>query len=183
MRSPSSRTADRAGAAPRRAFTTLEILLALALLALVAGIVAIGVARTSSAAAREHAVRAIERALLTARVDAMRFSDTRVVVIEAVDGGLRVVGSAAEGAGFLRTDLEPVGEGGDRLPRLEAAFDSAGRTRERAWTLAPRTASNTIVAIEFDPVSGAPRVEQRPRASADGSPTAGPGTGRSNDAR
>jgi len=161
----------------------LEILLALALLALVAGIVAVGVARTSAAAAREHALRAVERALLTTRVDAMRFSDRRSVAVEVVAGGLRLAGPSAEGAGFVSTDLVPVGEGGEALSRLEAEFDSAGRTRERRWTLAPRGASNTIVAIEFDPVSGAPRVERRPRASADGSPTAGPGTGRSNDAR
>lgn len=183
MRSPSSRTADRRAAPRSRAFTTLEILLALALLALVAGIVAVGVARSSQAAAREATIRALERALLTTRVDAMRFSEPRSVAFEAVEGGLRVVGPVAEGAGMLTTDLTPVGEGGDPVERLEATFDSAGRTRERRWTLAPPGASNTIVAIEFDPVSGYPRVEHRPRASADGSPTAGPGTGRSQDAR
>ena len=130
----------------------------------------------------------------------MRTGVPRSVVLEPVPGGLRL--SAAEGSGFVRTDLVPLGErgltgglsggltgglsgglsGGRAGERLEASFDAAGRTRARRWTFAAGGESNTILSFEFDPVSGAPSVLRGSRARAVEPPGAGRGTGRSTDA-
>lgn len=138
--------------ARRSAFTLLELLVVVGLLAMAAALVAAGVGGSSASARQRGALEGLATELLLARIDAMRSGSDRRLDARLEADELRV----------SRPGRERTWKAGGLLglaPREEfsARFDPSGRTSERLWRFSrDAEAANTLFVIEFDPVSGAP---------------------------
>lgn len=145
------------------AFTLLELLIVLALIAVVGGLAASGIVASQRGDETRAALMSIVDAATLARTEAMRTARATSVTV-ALDGE------------HLRLTYPPRGEtrrrwGGVRpidaagqLATLSARFDSLGRSDTRSWRIeqvrggSGRGEAVRIWQIEFDPVSGAPSV-------------------------
>ncbi len=169
----------------RRGFTLLEVVIVLALIGLLGGIALVGVSRGGTRAAQDEAVRAIERRLLEARVDAMQRTRVNAVRAEFRADGLVLSGSGREER-IEGLEMVAIDERGREVEALEVAFGPSGRAdalvwriagenlnRQRAYDLglleegrlepggdaATRGIGGRLWLIRFDPVSGVPSVE------------------------
>ncbi|MFI4855419.1 MAG: Tfp pilus assembly protein FimT/FimU [Phycisphaerales bacterium JB065] len=169
----------------RRGFTLFELVIVLALIGLLGGVALVGVSSRGRRGAHDEAVRAIERRLLEARVDAMQRTRVNRVRVEFRDDRLVLLGyggeAVVEGPGLSALD-----ELARDLDALEVSFAPHGRAdvlvwriadeeldRQRAYDLGLLDAGRVLDGgdaatsgiggrlwlIRFDPVSGAPSVE------------------------
>lgn len=181
MRSKYSRTGSRARRRPASTrgtgFTLLELIVTLALVGLLTGIVSVGLGRFGASAERSAAMRGVVGALAAARIEAMRTRSAHTVRVRvSVEGvAAETSGARAGRRAWVARGLRMVNETGRERSEVSAAFDSAGRTRERLWLVRERESGDSrdaaggdggggggvagrIWRIEFDPVSGAPNL-------------------------
>lgn len=139
----------------RRAFTLLELLAVLIVLAAVIGLVAPAMVRASARETERRQVAELVSWLSLERVEAMRRST--VVEVE-----LRLVreGYIASGSGGERTWDDwrtiPIDESREPLGESRVYFDALGRTATRTLWLQSAEESDRIWRVEFDPISGRP---------------------------
>lgn len=142
------------GGRGRRGFTMLELVVVLALLALVVGLVLPSLGSWSRAGRARDAVFGVQAVLLTERAEAMRRAERRSVELLVDERGLSVKAGedqrAWDAPGLRVRDAK-----GAIVTRASAEFDGSGRTGARRWTIEPSDGGGTLWAIEFDPVSGA----------------------------
>lgn len=154
-----------------RGFTLLELLVVIAIVAIIAGTLAVGVARSTPERLLSRALEAITMELSVARVEAMQRGEIETVEVGLNDAGVRLArgtrirtwktppvlmqASAGVTTRFGRPENDAGAEG-----VLRAVFDTMGRTKARRWEVWIDGAPGRIWAIEFDPVSGAPRVRK-----------------------
>jgi prepilin-type N-terminal cleavage/methylation domain-containing protein len=148
-----------------RGFSLLELILVLALVGLIMGVVAVSVGRTSP----RTVGREVVDFLAIARVEAMRH--TREIAVSIEQDGEELVArrpgverswslpgavlQAEQVAGAL--DIESAA-GPRQKSGLSADFLPDGRTDARLWEFNEADGGSRIFSIEFDPVSGAPRL-------------------------
>jgi len=138
-------------------FTLLEIIVVVLMIGLIAGLIAGSLGRSVGAARERETLGALVGILQTARIEAMETQSAKDVQVRLVGEQLNVTaGSRTRSVAWA--GLVPVDERGRGVSRLRAAFDPAGRTRERFWHFAPGEGSARMRTIEFDPVSGVPSV-------------------------
>jgi prepilin-type N-terminal cleavage/methylation domain-containing protein len=146
----------------RRAFTLIEMLIVLALLAVLSGMVAAGVGAMSRTTDTRAALTAVLDALTLARIDAMRAAKSRVVTLALADDRLRISTEPGKVRSLRAGGVVPVDESGAESV-LRARFDGSGRADAEPWRLAlgapgskgPVRDGVRIWRIEFDPISGA----------------------------
>ena len=152
-------------------FTVLELLVVIAIVAIIAGTLAVGVARSTPDRLLARSLEEVTMELSVARVEAMQRGHTETVELGLDEGGVRLVrdtrirtwktpkvlmtAPTPVTTRFGRPEDSPV-EGGV----LRATFDSMGRTGARRWEVWVDGAPDRIWVIEFDPVSGAPRLRK-----------------------
>ena len=159
----------------RRAFTLIELIAVLVILSIVAAAVGIASTAGSIASKQSRAMKELTGLVGLARAEAMKLSGEQTARITTPDGALTVhvgerertwgdVGLVIAGRG--RTVAEtPRAE----VDRLDIVFDGLGRTRDRVIIFDGTESGGgaggggggrgRMWAMEFDPVSGAPRVE------------------------
>ncbi|MEO1057843.1 MAG: prepilin-type N-terminal cleavage/methylation domain-containing protein [Actinomycetota bacterium] len=148
-----------------RGFSLLELILVLALAGLIMGVVAVSVGRTSP----RTVGREVVDFLAIARVEAMR--ETREITVSIEQDGQTLVArrpgierswslpgavlqaDVAAGALDLAAPTAPT-----EMTVLSADFLPDGRTDARLWEFNEADGGSRIFSIEFDPVSGAPRL-------------------------
>lgn len=143
----------------RGAFTLLELVIVIALVAMIAGLVLPAVGGWSRAGRAREAMLGLHGLLLTERVEAMRQASVRrvEVTMERQELVARVTDEEPRrwpvGAVTMRDAR------GREAEKLVAEFSATGRTTARRWVFeqaeGSRDASGTLWRIEFDPVSGA----------------------------
>ena len=159
------------------AFTLLELLVVIAIVAVIAGTVAVGVGRSAPDRQVGRALQEAASELALARVEAMQRGTAAMVELWVTDGAMHLArGERNRTWRVPRLTIAPVASVTTRLQRVEAdlgphggvvaAFDTMGRTRERRWEVWTEEAPGRIWAIEFEPVSGAPRL-RKPGAAPD----------------
>ncbi len=161
------------GSASRaRGFTLLEVLVVIAIVAIIAGTLAVGVARNSPDRMVGRAMEEITTELSVARVEAMQRGRVEVVDVGPEEGGVRLVrGERVRGWKTPKVQLQSQRGVTTRFGNpdeseeahrgvIRAEFDTMGRTRARRWEVWIDGAPGRIWAIEFDPVSGAPRLRK-----------------------
>lgn len=158
----------------RCGFTLLELLIVLVLLGLMAGLTTVSLRSDSGL---ERTGEALITRLLDARVIALRSGRSATLVVEAEDGVLRTWVEASGERVRERERAFPVGDVIDETPDfgwvgaggvlyeaasdggVRAVYSGSGRADVRRWVLrAGGGASAKMVVIEFDPVTGVPRL-------------------------
>ncbi len=114
----------------RRGFTLLEVVIVLALIGLLGGIALVGVSRGGTRAAQDEAVRAIERRLLEARVDAMQRTRVNAVRAEFRADGLVLSGSGREER-IEGPEMVSIDERAREVEALEVAYADNPQERKR----------------------------------------------------
>lgn len=150
----------------RPGFTLVELLVVVLLLGLIASVAVVGLGAGSKGARRREAASALLAQLTMARLDAMQRGKAVTLSIEIQDEHFALRTNQADRriprAGLIVSSQSP------RSAIVEARFEPTGRTSARLWRLeqdssAISEAAGTIWLIEFDPVSGSPRlVQSRP---------------------
>lgn len=146
-----------------RGFTLFELLIVLALLAVLVGLIAGAVGGLSRRNDSRAALTAALDALTLARIDAMRSARPRTVSVAREGERLVIVTDPGTTRSVRAAEVTPVSE--RAVPAAQVArFDGSGRTDSAAWRLAlaapapqgtiPEGAR--IWRVEFDPISGAP---------------------------
>lgn len=137
----------------------------LVILGLVAATVGIAAGGSNIAGKQHRAMEELSAQVGLARAEAMQLSNDRSAEIGAEKGDLtlrvgerirswRNVGLVIAGRG--RTIAETTR---NEVERVEITFDGLGRTRDRVIVFDGRDAGGRMWALEFDPISGAVRVE------------------------
>jgi len=153
------------------AFSLLEMIVVLVVLALVAGLSAPMVARSVGLGAERRAVGALATALTLARLDAIK--DGRWVAVDLSEAGgvARVVwsdGPSSDGAEDHAVEPFPlVFEGGSGGPSTTArvTFGPRGRADRERIGLRSRRSADRLWVIEFDPVGGVPTARRHTEGS------------------
>lgn len=149
------------------AFSLLEIVVAMAIAALLLGLAAPAISLRSQRAAQMRAAAGLLDACRAARVEAIEKAAPRRVLVRSDNGALvvQVEGAAAQrlftGQVVLRAQIA-----GQTTQGAEAVvlFQPSGRTRTRALELLRkegRQERDRLWRIEFDPVSGQPALAPR----------------------
>lgn len=174
---------DAAGAALHPGFTLLELLVVVVILAGASALVVGGLARgiAGGPARQRECLGNLLNALNLARLDAMRRQSPLTVRLSAEDDDLLLWSKAGErrwkgarlqpiapaqvtapAGGVIRYEHE-IADASDTpmtAANLTAQFDTAGRTRERAWCVGEKQGGpgpiRTLWVIRFDPLSGLP---------------------------
>lgn len=151
------------------AFTLLELLVVIAIAAAIASTIAVGLARSGPERSVRRALEGVAIELTMARVEAMHRGEPATIEVWVTPDEVRLLRGDREKAWRAdRVSIVPVRGVTTSLMREETvlgphggvmvAFDTMGRTRERRWEVWSEAARDRIWAIEFEPVSGAPRV-------------------------
>jgi len=123
------------GVVRRDGFTLIEVLLVLAVVGLLSSLILVGVGRGSESRGERAVIDQIERALVTARVDAMRSRSSREVWLRIDGEEASIVGASGEyrlSSGGLRA----IDERGLAVGEVTVRFGADGRTETRLWRLA-----------------------------------------------
>lgn len=176
--------ADRATVSPRRAigdrrrdhpavsngFTLLEMILVLAVAALMMGVAAAAMTRAATPGAEaKRGMSSLVSRLRSVRADAMMTRSRIGFEFEPTGVGEGVArwsepGGAALDGGSWELEigvLSPMDDAGAWAERVAVRFDASGRSDTRRWRFAERSgadAGRIAWTIEFDPVSGVARL-------------------------
>lgn len=156
------------------AFTLLELLVVIAIVAVIAGTLAVSVARSTPERVMTRALDEVTTELSIARVEAMQRGRPESVELWATEKELGLARGERERlwavakavivpSRSVTTRLQRVEPDGGRFGGVRADFDTMGRTHARRWEVWYDGTPGRIWAIEFDPVSGAPSM-RRPGA-------------------
>ncbi|MEM8834385.1 MAG: prepilin-type N-terminal cleavage/methylation domain-containing protein [Planctomycetota bacterium] len=149
----------------RRAFTLFEILVVTAVVALLAGVIATGIARTSDSARARQAAGAIVSALAIQRAHAMDRGRPHDIELIAIDESLIARTEAGESEwkiGAIALDAlrpEPLPTRDLRAPsrdRVTIRFSPDGRADVRRIDASAQGSGDTLFTILVDPLSGTP---------------------------
>lgn len=153
----------------RRAFTLFEILIVTGVVALLAGVIATGVARTSESARARNAGGAIVSMLAIERAHAMDRGRAHSVELIARDDVLLARTEARESSwkiGPVALDAlrpEPLPTRDARAPardRVTIRFSADGRADVRRIDASAQSSGDTLFTILVDPLSGTPKLER-----------------------
>ena len=154
---------SRSCAADRRVkgFTLFELIIVLAIMGMLAGVVAVGVGRSSGIRHQRDAITNIASQLQLARVEAMKRGEQIEATITLNESGIGC-GFAGREHEFPCAGLEIAAVDGQEPPEgwdvegVRILFEADGRTRSRVIAFAGAGGSDTLLPhIEFDPISGA----------------------------
>ncbi len=149
----------------QRGFSLFEVVLVVAIAGLLAAAVGAMLARSGP---RARVTQSLDRAvteLASARLSAMRTGKGAEFTLWVDGDTMRSdpdPGEAKEwraASVVLQTGLAP------QESRFSATFGPSGRTDERRWTFVSGLTGDTIWAIEFDPISGVPRLRPPDRTT------------------
>jgi prepilin-type N-terminal cleavage/methylation domain-containing protein len=164
-----------------KAFTVLEMLVVVTMLALLAGLTLTSLARTSDEAIKDRAVTGLATRLLTVRAEAMESGLSKHATVSIGEEGeltmrtdddtpLRAwpIGDLSEsgGPGAIRFALD----GREPTASATITFIPVGRASSRRLEAVSSETGGTIFTIMFDPISGEPRLEDRTRSMQGGDP-------------
>ena len=160
----------------RSGFTLLELIVVVTMLGVLAGLVASSLSRSSAESRLNAASREIVVRLAVARATAL---ESGVPVVATL-------GSNEDASITLSTDPEKpdahawalpsqgpprfVVDGADPSPGARVLFQPTGRASVRRIRAIEARTGGTIMAIEFDPISGDPRLESRQTDEQGGAP-------------
>lgn len=137
-----------------RAFSLLELLIVLALLAMVAALVGPVALRMSLGDPRDTDVSELTNALAAARLDALREGASSSIRL-AVDDGSLTASWSDQRIGWSDWKLAVLDDDGSVQDALQLRFAVSGRADRRDIRLL-EAETGRMWRIEFDPVSGAP---------------------------
>ena len=166
---------------PRRAFTILELLVVVTMLALLAGLSLSSLARTSDRAVKERAAGALVTRLLTIRAEALESGVARHATVSMGESGelTLVADEPAPPRAWPMGDLADLGgpgairfalDGREPTDSARITFIPVGRASSRTLKTVSTETGGTIFTIMFDPISGEPRLEDRARSKQGGDP-------------
>jgi len=144
---------------PCRAFTLFELVLVVTIAAIVAAAVGAMLARAGPASRVTHALRQAVTELSSARLKAMRSGGAREAVLRFSGERISLERGGGETRDWRGAGVSPMtGAAEDDPGALSVRFRANGRTDERRWRFVSSLTGDTIWTIEFDPVSGTPRL-------------------------
>jgi len=138
-----------------RAFTLLELLAVLIVLAAMVGLVAPALVRASARESERRQAAELVSWLSLERVEAMRRSIVVEVDLAQGDQVFAAIGPSGERV-WSGWRLVLVDESGEPLDESRVYFDALGRTTTRTLWLQSAQESDRIWRVEFDPISGRP---------------------------
>ncbi len=159
---------DRSAAT--KGFTLLEMILVLAVAALMMGVAAAAMTRAATPGAEaKRGMSALVSRLRSVRADAMMTRSRIGFEFEPTAAGEGVArwsepGGVAFDGGSTELEigvLSPMDDAGAWAERVAVRFDASGRSDTRRWRFAERSGADTgriAWTIEFDPVSGVARL-------------------------
>lgn len=118
-----------------RGFTLIEVLLVLAVVGILSSVILVGVGRGSGARGERAFIEQVERALVTARVEAMRSRSEREVLLRFEGEQAAIVGTGRE-VRLSSGGVRAVDERGLVVDEVAVRFGADGRTETRLWRLA-----------------------------------------------
>lgn len=151
----------------RRGFSLLELIVALAVAALLLGLAAPAISLRARRAAAMRAAAVLLDACRAARIEAIEQATRASVVVRNAEGALLLErrGAAAQrlldGPVALRAEIAGQTTQGDEAV---VVFEPSGRTRARAVELLHKDGAHLgdrLWRIEFDPISGQPMLAPR----------------------
>jgi len=153
-------------AARRGAFTLLEVLIVVAMIGVLAGLSVSSFSRGSIASKQRQIAGSLVAQLRLARADALLSGQPAQVVLRA-DQQRTLALSRTEGEAEKSWELP--GDGaltlipgiGEPAMAVEITFSATGRCSMRTFAVRSAASGGTIFTIEFDPISGEPRLESR----------------------
>lgn len=163
----------------RRGFTLLEMILVLAVAALMMGVAAAAMTRAATPGAEaKRGMSALVSRLRSVRADALMTRSRIGFEFEPTGAGGGVArwsepgGVAFEGgtAALAIGGLSPMDDAGAWAERVAVRFDASGRSDTRRWRFAERSgpeAGRIAWTIEFEPVSGVARLVEGDGAAGD----------------
>lgn len=147
-----------------RAFSLIELLAVIAILALVATTVGMASGGGSLATKQHRAVAELAGLVGLVRAEAMKTSSDQTAQITSIEGVLALKAGERE-RHWKNVALVIAGQGRTveetprrEVERVDVAFDGLGRTRDRVIVFDGRKGGGRMWALEFDPISGAPKV-------------------------
>jgi len=138
-------------------FSLLEVVVVVAILAMMAGVVATGVGRSAESHLRRAAVAGLLDELMRARIQAMKTAQ-RVSLVASMKGEeLSAMWSDRTRRWPLKgVRFQDVGQESAAMAR--AVFDPDGRTAQRTWAFQALDGGQSLIEIHFDPISGTPQL-------------------------
>ncbi len=116
-------------------FTLIEVMLVLAVVGILSSLILVGVGRGSESRGERALIGQIERALVMARVEAMRSRSEREVVLRFEGEQAALVGMGQEDR-LPSGGLRAIDERGLAVNEVTVRFGADGRTETRLWRLA-----------------------------------------------